>query len=175
MPRRGLLLLAACALAVPLLAGCGNACFKLADQICSCQPDDTSRANCQSRARDTEKIFPVIFKGSRYGNRLPIGKPEIIQGGKAERIKQYYKDWYRPDLMAVIAVGDFDPVAMEADIKAKFGDLVNPKPPRPHNAVPVPREEFDRLCQALDEKAGSHAPPSSNIRIVSSENVEKVV
>jgi hypothetical protein len=59
MPRRGLLLLAACALAVPLLAGCGNACFKLADQICSCQPDDTSRANCQSRARDTEKIFPV--------------------------------------------------------------------------------------------------------------------
>jgi len=59
MFRRATLLLVACALCAPLLAGCGNACFKLADQICSCQPDDVSRANCQSRARDLEKIFPV--------------------------------------------------------------------------------------------------------------------
>jgi hypothetical protein len=59
MHRPGSLLLLACALAVPLLAGCGNACFKLADQICSCQPDDLTRANCQARARDQERIFSV--------------------------------------------------------------------------------------------------------------------
>jgi hypothetical protein len=59
MKRLEPLLLLACVLTVSLAAGCGNACLKLADQICSCQPDDTSRANCQQRARDQESIFPV--------------------------------------------------------------------------------------------------------------------
>ena len=53
------LLQLACVLMVPLAVGCGDACLKLADQICGCQPDDTSRANCQQRARDQESIFPV--------------------------------------------------------------------------------------------------------------------
>jgi len=55
--------------------------------------------------RMLQQIFPVILKDSRYADRLPIGKPEIIQKGKAERLKQFYSDWYRPDLMAVVAVG----------------------------------------------------------------------
>jgi hypothetical protein len=59
MKRLEPLLLLACVLTVSLAAGCGNACLKLADQICGCQPDDTSRANCQQRARDQESIFPV--------------------------------------------------------------------------------------------------------------------
>jgi hypothetical protein len=59
MRRPGPLLLLACALAIPLLTGCGNSCFKLADQICACQPDDTTRANCQARARDQAQIFPI--------------------------------------------------------------------------------------------------------------------
>jgi len=46
-------------LTVLLDAGCGNACLKLADQICSCQPDDPSRANCSQKARDQEGIFNV--------------------------------------------------------------------------------------------------------------------
>jgi GTP cyclohydrolase II len=53
------LILAAGMLTVLLANGCGNACLKLADQICGCQPDDASRANCQQRARDNEKIFNV--------------------------------------------------------------------------------------------------------------------
>src|SRR6266567_1982584 len=44
--------------------------------------------------RMLQKIFPVILKDSRYADRLPIGKPEIIQKGKAERLKQFYADWY---------------------------------------------------------------------------------
>ena len=86
--------------------------------------------------RNTEKIFPVMFKGSRYANRLPIGKPEIIQNGKAERITQYYKDWYRPDLMAVIAVGDFDKAAVEKLVTTYFGSM-------PQATSPRPRQEFD--------------------------------
>lgn len=59
MKRLKPLLLLACVLTVPLAAGCGNPCLQLADQICVCQPDDTSRVNCQQRAREQEAIFSV--------------------------------------------------------------------------------------------------------------------
>ena len=51
------------------------------------------------RIQDTQ--FPMLLKGSRYAERLPIGKPEIIQNVNPDRLKQFYADWYRPDLMAV--------------------------------------------------------------------------
>ncbi len=88
--------------------------------------------------RNTEKLFPIMFKGSRYANRLPIGKPEIIQNSKLERIKQYYKDWYRPDLMAVVAVGDFDKAAVEKLVNAHFGSLPAATSPRPREEYGVP-------------------------------------
>ena len=56
--------------------------------------------------------LPVLLKDSRYAERLPIGKPEIIRTFPYDRLKKFYTDWYRPDLMAVIAVGDFDPAAI---------------------------------------------------------------
>lgn len=88
--------------------------------------------------RNAEKIFPVVFKGSRYANRIPIGTPEIIQNSKVERIKQFYKDWYRPDLMAVIAVGDFDKAAIEKLVTAHFGSLPEAKNPRPRQTFDLP-------------------------------------
>ena len=65
-------------------------------------------------ARMQDKLFPILLKGSRYADRLPIGKPEIIQNFKPDRLKKFYTDWYRPDLMAVVAVGDFDKAAIES-------------------------------------------------------------
>ena len=82
--------------------------------------------------------FPILLKGSRYAERLPIGKPEIIQNVNHDRLKQFYADWYRPDLMAVVAVGDFDKSAIEARIRSQFGSIpvaASPKP-RPPYAVP---------------------------------------
>ena len=67
--------------------------------------------------------FPLLLKGSRYAERLPIGKPEIIQNVNHDRLKQFYADWYRPDLMAVVAVGDFDKSAIEALIRSHFGPI----------------------------------------------------
>src|SRR5262249_55695958 len=58
-------------------------------------------------ARMQDKNLPVLLKGSRYAERIPIGKTDIIQNFKYARLKQFYADWYRPDLMGVIAVGDF--------------------------------------------------------------------
>lgn len=88
--------------------------------------------------RNVEKIFPVMFKGSRYADRLPIGTPEIIQTGKLERIKQFYKDWYRPDLMAVVAVGDFDKAAVEKLVTTHFGSMPAAASPRPRQTYDVP-------------------------------------
>src|SRR5262249_22741366 len=57
--------------------------------------------------------FPVLFHGSRYAERLPIGKPEIIQHAPPGRIRDFYRDWYTPERMMVIAVGDVDPAGLE--------------------------------------------------------------
>ncbi|MBP7494960.1 MAG: insulinase family protein [Spirochaetales bacterium] len=77
-----------------------------------------------SRVRD--KQYPVLLKGSRYAERLPIGKPEIIQSAPPEALRRFYRNWYRPDLMAVVAVGDFFPVDMERLIREKFSSLEAP-------------------------------------------------
>ena len=98
-----------------------------------------------------DKEAPVVFKGSRYAVRLPIGLPEVIQKAPRDKLYQFYKDWYRPDLMAVIAVGDFDdPGAIEQAIQTRFGDLKNPANERSRIAAGVPvadgtREKPDRM------------------------------
>jgi zinc protease len=80
----------------------------------------------------------VWLKGSRYPDRIPIGTTEVIQGFKPERLKKFYADWYRPDLMAVVAVGDFDKAAVEGLIKAHFSPLARPASPRPRPTYDVP-------------------------------------
>ena len=89
-------------------------------------------------ARMTDKLFPILLKGSKYADRLPIGKPEIIQGGKPERLKQFYTDWYRPDLMAVVAVGDFDKAAIEKLVTAHFASIPGVTKPRPRPNYDIP-------------------------------------
>ncbi|HEX5704682.1 MAG TPA: insulinase family protein [Pyrinomonadaceae bacterium] len=104
--------------------------------------------------RMLQKIFPVILKGSRYADRLPIGKPEIIQKANVERIKQFYREWYRPDLMAVVAVGDFDKAAMEQTIKKHFGSIPAATKPRPRQQFDVPDRAETAYAIAADKEAG---------------------
>src|SRR5262249_34874727 len=92
-------------------------------------------------ARIQDKLFPVLLKGSRYADRIPIGKTEIIQNFKPETLKKFYKDWYRPDLMAVVAVGDFDKAAVENLIKTHFSRIPSPSSPRPRLEYDVPDHE----------------------------------
>ncbi len=89
-------------------------------------------------ARMQDKVFPIWLKGSRYPDRIPIGKTEIIQGFKPDRLKKFYADWYRPDLMAVVAVGDFDKTAVESLIKTHFGSMAAAPAPRPRPTYDVP-------------------------------------
>src|SRR5712691_11401498 len=67
-----------------------------------------------SRIRD--KQLPVLFHDSRYAERLPIGKPEIIRNAPVARLRAFYDTWYRPERIAVIAVGDIDAAATEKTI-----------------------------------------------------------
>ncbi len=99
-----------------------------------------------------DQILPVLLKGSRYADRLPIGKPEIIQGSKAERLKQFYSDWYRPDLMAVVAVGDFDKAAIEKMLTAHFASIPAAPKPRPRLTSDVPDHSDTSFAIATDKE-----------------------
>src|SRR5215813_11867934 len=103
--------------------------------------------------RMLRQIFPVVLKGSRYADRLPIGKPEIIQNGKAERLKQFYTDWYRPDLMAVVAVGDFDKAAVEKMVANHFASIPAAANPRPRQWFDVPDHKDTAYAIATDKEA----------------------
>ena len=71
-------------------------------------------------ARIRDRQLPVLFGDSRYSERLPIGLPEVIRNAPPERLPAFYERWYRPDLMAVIAVGDFDAEVIEATVRRHF-------------------------------------------------------
>jgi zinc protease len=91
----------------------------------------------QSRIRD--KQFPILFHDSRYAVRLPIGKPEILRNAPVARLRAFYDTWYRPELMAVIAVGDIDAGEIEQTIKTIFSPITAraPKAPEPDHKVPL--------------------------------------
>jgi zinc protease len=89
-------------------------------------------------ARVQDQQFPVLFRGSRYAERLPIGKVEVLQGAPHEEIQRFYRDWYRPDLQAVIAVGDFDAEKVEQMVRARFSGLRPPPQSRERIEPEVP-------------------------------------
>ncbi|MBS1599849.1 MAG: insulinase family protein [Bacteroidetes bacterium] len=99
---------------------------------------EESRLGKGANERMGKKYLPKLFNGSKYASRIPIGKDEIIQNFKPATIKRFYKTWYRPDNMAVIVVGDIDPVAAEKEIIKHFSNFKNPVPEKPRPAfIPV--------------------------------------
>jgi zinc protease len=104
-------------------------------------------------ARMRDKQFPVLFRGSRYAERQPIGSKEVIETFKPETLRRFYRTWYRPDLMAVIAVGDFDRAKMEELVRKQFSGIPrDPKaPPRP--VYPVPDHDDTLFAIATDREA----------------------
>ncbi len=87
--------------------------------------------------RISNKTFPVLLSGSRYADRLPIGTKASLEGFDPAALIRFYRDWYRPDLIAVVAVGDFDGKAVEKMIRKHFAGI--PKPTRAKSRPSVPR------------------------------------
>src|SRR5687768_5366355 len=104
-----------------------------------------------ARMRDAQ--LPVVLKGSRYAERLPIGTPDVIRSFRPEDLRRFYADWYRPDLMAVIAVGDFNPSAIEGLIKARFGRIPARLDPRPKPTFDVPGHAGTLYAVTTDPEA----------------------
>jgi zinc protease len=95
-----------------------------------------SRKGAAERVR--KALWPKMFNGARYAQRDPGGKEEVLRTFKPDAVRRFYRDWYRPDLMAVIVVGDVDPAEAERLVKAHFGGLANPTPERPRTYPDVP-------------------------------------
>ncbi len=95
-------------------------------------------------ARIQDQQFPIMFTDSRYAERLPIGKVEVLQNFPHEELTRFYNTWYRADLMAVVAVGDFDPAEIEQLIQTHFNRMPVPVTPleRPYFDVPDHTETY---------------------------------
>ena len=105
--------------------------------------------------RMSKVLLPKLFNGSRYAQRLPIGKEAILKTFSYEAIKRFYTDWYRPDLMAVVVVGDIDPAEAEKMIQSHFGQLKNPPHERPRDYAAIgPRADSEGLV-ITDKEATS--------------------
>ncbi len=101
--------------------------------------EEERRTRNTADARNTEQLIAVAAQGAQYAVRLPIGKSEVIKAATGDQLRAFYKRWYRPELMAVIAVGDIDPATLEHEIQQRFSDL----PASPANAAPRPALTID--------------------------------
>ena len=96
------------------------------------------RTGLSAETRVQNKQFPVMLHGSLYAKRLPIGTKANLEHFAPALAQQFYRDWYRPDLMTVIAVGDFDLAEMEAAIRERFGRIPAATAPKPRTYAVVP-------------------------------------
>lgn len=102
--------------------------------------------------RMRDKYFPVLFRGSQYAARLPIGTRANLQTFKHQDLIRFYRDFYRPELMAVIAVGDFDAKRVEQLIKTHFGRIARRNGPARVD-FPVPDHDSTLIAITTDKEA----------------------
>ena len=117
---------------------------------------EEARLGKGARDRMDKILLPKIFNGSQYAQRLPIGQESVIRSGSADALRRFYKDWYRPDLMAVVVVGDLDRGEAERLVRLHFSDLRNP--PRPRSRVEAqisPRSGTEALVITDKEANGN--------------------
>ncbi|RAW03395.1 M16 family metallopeptidase [Pseudochryseolinea flava] len=117
---------------------------------------EESRGGKGAEDRMFRVVYPKMFQGSKYAERLPIGKDDILKNFKHDVIKRFYRDWYRPDLMAVIVVGDIEPAEAERYIKTHFEKLKPVANPRPRAYADVPARATSEGLVVTDPEATNH-------------------
>jgi zinc protease len=111
---------------------------------------EESRMGRGAQQRMRDKFLKMILNNSRYAERLPIGKDSILKSFSPATIKAFYTDWYRPDLMAVIAVGDFDVAQVEASIVKKFGSIPAVSKPKKRTEYTIPLDGSTNVAIVTD-------------------------
>jgi zinc protease len=97
-----------------------------------------------------EKHSPVTYFGSKYAKRNVIGDTTLLMNFKHDVIRRFYHDWYRPDLMAIVAVGDFDVDKIEGMVKQYFNDIPNPENERKREEYTIPFHKDTKISIAKD-------------------------
>lgn len=103
--------------------------------------------------RMQNKWFPVLFSGSKYGERIPIGLKSVLETYKPATLRRFYDTWYRPDLMAVVAVGDFDKRQIEGLITRYLGAIPRAPAPKARPLFPVPAHDGTLVSINNDKEA----------------------
>ncbi|MBO3116643.1 insulinase family protein [Winogradskyella sp. DF17] len=111
------------------------------------------RTRLGAATRMQSKYLDKVAYKSRYADRLPIGTKENLETFKYESLRRFQEDWYRPNLMAVIAVGDLDVETLEKKIKENFGNLTNPDNPKPRTEYGSENHEETFVAIEWDEEA----------------------
>jgi len=122
------------------------------------------RMHLGAAERTQDKILRAQLEGSRYADRSPIGTPDVIEKAQREQLTRYYHDWYRPDLMAVIVVGDVDRDQVVAMIRSHFGPLTSPSPRRPRPIFDVPEHAGTRYTIVTDRESTATSVEISDLR-----------
>ena len=113
------------------------------------------RTRQDAQTRLWEQQLPKMYPGSRYANRMPIGSIDVIENFKPDELRAYYKKWYRPDLQAIIIVGDVNVDQVEATIKKMFADVPAPVNPAKREQVSVPDNDLPLISIAKDKEASN--------------------
>ncbi len=103
--------------------------------------------------RMMKEWLPVFLKDSKYANRLPIGKVDVLENFEPSVLRRYRNDWYRPDLQALIVVGDFDQQEMVAKVKEKFSSIPTPSNERTKEYFDIPGHPETLVSINTDEEA----------------------
>ena len=96
-----------------------------------------------------ERVLPIVYQGTKYADCLPIGSMDIVDKFPYKDLRDYYQKWYRPDLQAIIVVGDIDVARSETKIKRLFGSI--PMPKNPAKRVYYPVTDNERMIVAVDK------------------------
>jgi len=114
---------------------------------------EESRLGKSADERMFKKVYPELFKGSKYASRLPIGVDSIIKNFPTDAIRRFYRDWYRPNLMAVVVVGDIGSEEALRYVQKHFSGLKNPAQPRVRDYAGVPAYTSSNAMVVSDKEA----------------------
>ncbi len=114
--------------------------------------------------------FPVLLNQSRYAERNPIGKVDILNSFPPSAIRRFHADWYRPDLQALVVVGDIDPLKTEALVKLLFSDLKNPSNEKVRTKYTVPLTGQNHFLQVTDKEM-----PQTILQVMITHPEEKLI
>lgn len=106
-----------------------------------------------AQRRMFDEQLPILLKDSRYATRLPIGQKAVLDTFQHEALRRFYRTWYRPDLMGLVAVGDLEPAALEALVQDYFAHIPAAASPRDRTVFPVPDHEETLFAIATDPEA----------------------